>query len=73
MTGDVCDCGICEVETCDLCAAPVAFVDEDGEAWCRSCWESYQDDVNFAAFERELASWHGGDAWPYTTRWEEPR
>jgi hypothetical protein len=73
MTGDVCDCGICEVETCDLCAAPVAFVDEDGEAWCRSCWENHQQRSVERAFMRLLGAWHGGSSWPYTTRREEPK
>ncbi len=73
MTGDVCDCGLCDVDACDRCGRPVAFLDEDGEAWCANCWESYQDAVNSDLAERELEAWHGGDAWPYTSRWEAPR
>lgn len=43
MTGDVCECGICDVESCDLCGAPVAFVDDEGEAWCGACWARWLD------------------------------
>lgn len=56
MTGDVCPCGICEIDACDLCAAPVAFVDEDGEAWCRSCWLAYLERVQ----ERANLRWFSG-------------
>jgi hypothetical protein len=55
MTGDVCDCGICEVETCDLCAAPVAFVDEDGDAWCRACWLAHIEGEQQRANDRWMA------------------
>jgi hypothetical protein len=66
MTGDECDsptCGLCHIDACDLCGEPVAFVDDEGEAWCMVCWDAYQAERNFAAFERELSAWHGGDDW----------
>ena len=63
MTGDVCDCGICDIDVCDVCSEPVAFVDEDGEAWCAACSDNYQQMQHEQAAERELASWHGGDDW----------
>lgn len=53
MTGDECPCGICEVESCDLCVAPVAFVDDEGEAWCLACFARYQDARDEAVWLRQ--------------------
>lgn len=53
MTGDVCACGLCDVEACDLCASPVAFLDEDGEAWCAACWSRYEENRAEAAWLRQ--------------------
>ena len=41
------------METCDLCAAPVAFVDDEGEAWCLACFARYQDARNEAVWLRQ--------------------
>ena len=53
MTGDVCDCGLCAVDACDLCGGPVAFVDADGEAWCRSCHATYLETLAEAVWLRQ--------------------
>ena len=53
MTGDECECGICEIEQCDICAAPVAFVDDEGEAWCLACFARYQETRNEAVWLRQ--------------------
>lgn len=53
MTGDICDCGICEVEACDVCHGPVAFVDDEGEAWCRSCFDNYEQQRAEAVWLRQ--------------------
>lgn len=63
MTGDECACGLCAVETCDVCGGPVAFLDDEGEAWCRSCFENHEQQQHEAAAERALSAWHGGDDW----------
>ena len=53
MTGDTCDCGICAVDVCDLCGEPVAFVDDEGEAWCLACFARYQDARDEAVWLRQ--------------------
>lgn len=55
MTGDVCDCGICDVDTCDLCGRPITFIDEDGEAFCADCWLAYVDREQQRANDRWMA------------------
>lgn len=53
MTGDECACGLCGVETCDVCGEPMAFVDDEGEAWCAACWSRYREDRAEAAWLRQ--------------------
>lgn len=53
MTGDECACGLCEVDACDVCGAPVAFVDDEGEAWCRDCWARYLENRAEAVWLRQ--------------------
>jgi uncharacterized Zn finger protein (UPF0148 family) len=57
MTGDICECGICAIETCDLCGQPVAFVDDEGEAWCAECHARYQENRAEAVWLRQ---WEAG-------------
>jgi hypothetical protein len=63
MTGDECACGICAVETCDVCGGLVAFLDDDGEAWCRSCFSNHEQNLAERWEELERRLWHGGDDW----------
>lgn len=56
MTGDECDsptCGLCHIDACDLCGDPVAFVDDEGEAWCVACWKRYLDERAEAVWLRQ--------------------
>lgn len=62
---DECDCGTCELDCCDICDGPVAFVDDFCEAWCRTCWDEAEQRRNEAAAEDEARRWHGGDSWPF--------
>lgn len=43
MGDDVCGCGICEIETCDVCGRPSWRIDDYNESWCLSCWEQAQE------------------------------
>lgn len=43
MSDDVCGCGICEIETCDVCGRPSWRIDDYNESWCRRCWEQAQE------------------------------
>lgn len=63
MTGDVCDCGLCHIDACDVCGQPVAFLDDDHEAWCLACHDNYQQMQAEQMAERELSAWDGGDDW----------
>lgn len=64
MSGDVCDCGLCDVDVCDLCGGHDGLrVHDDCEVLCRSCFENYEQMQNEQMAERELSAWHGGDDW----------
>lgn len=41
MNGDECDCGVCEVATCDLCGGVCDRIEDDLTATCESCrWQA---------------------------------
>lgn len=61
--GDECDCGICEVDTCDLCQRPALFIDTEQEAWCAVCWDDYQQTEAERITERVAEAWHGASDW----------
>ena len=43
MLDDICDCGLCEVDTCDTCDGPSYRLDDEGTSYCRRCWDRAQD------------------------------
>ena len=40
-------------DVCDICGGPVAFVDDEQEAWCAECYARYQDARNEAVWLRQ--------------------
>lgn len=41
----MCDCGTCDVDACDRCGRPIAFLDDEHTAWCRRCWDDQEPTV----------------------------
>lgn len=67
LTDDVCECGWCTVDLCEICERrPVTRLDDEGTAYCSACWDDdeppawYLERTNvwdgYPEFERGLAA-----------------